>query len=144
MLAAAQMDNVQTQNYSYSNHEHQDYSGHASNDQPFQQHNPHTREIEDKKQPALAAANGECSSSPDDEPKDVDMKEREIELGDVIKEGHEKAEPSQFELLKVLGEGSFGKVFLVRKIVGKDAGVLYAMKVSDARADGYTNEGTHM
>ena len=26
-------------------------------------------------------------------------------------------------------QGSFGKVFLVRKIYGKDAGTLYAMKV---------------
>ncbi|GAB0094983.1 Ribosomal protein S6 kinase [Sergentomyia squamirostris] len=60
---------------------------------------------------------------------DVPMKEREIELKDVVKEGHDKADPSQFELLRVLGEGSFGKVFLVRKIVGKDAGTLYAMKV---------------
>lgn len=60
--------------------------------------------------------------------------EHEIELKDVVKEGHDKADPSQFELLKVLGEGSFGKVFLVRKIVGKDAGVLYAMKVR-MRAD---------
>lgn len=59
----------------------------------------------------------------------IDLNEREIELKDVVKEGHDKADPSQFELLKVLGEGSFGKVFLVRKIVGKDAGVLYAMKV---------------
>lgn len=47
----------------------------------------------------------------------------------MVREGLEKAEPSQFELLKVLGEGSFGKVFLVRKIVGTDAGSLYAMKV---------------
>lgn len=58
--------------------------------------------------------------------------EHEIELKDVVKEGHDKADPSQFELLKVLGEGSFGKVFLVRKIVGKDAGVLYAMKVNNS------------
>ncbi|CAG9769622.1 unnamed protein product [Ceutorhynchus assimilis] len=56
-------------------------------------------------------------------------KEHEIELGDVVRNGHDKADPSQFELLKVLGEGSFGKVFLVRKIVGTDAGTLYAMKV---------------
>lgn len=60
---------------------------------------------------------------------DTDMRENEFELREVIKEGHEKADPSQFELLRVLGEGSFGKVFLVRKIVGKDAGTLYAMKV---------------
>lgn len=56
--------------------------------------------------------------------------EREVEIQDVVKEGHDKADPSQFELLKVLGEGSFGKVFLVRKVVGLDAGTLYAMKVS--------------
>ncbi|CAB3226700.1 unnamed protein product [Arctia plantaginis] len=55
--------------------------------------------------------------------------EREVEIQDVVKEGHDKADPSQFELLKVLGEGSFGKVFLVRKVVGADAGTLYAMKV---------------
>ncbi|XP_017869164.1 PREDICTED: ribosomal protein S6 kinase 2 beta [Drosophila arizonae] len=53
----------------------------------------------------------------------------EFELREVVKEGHDKADPSQFELLRVLGEGSFGKVFLVRKILGKDAGTLYAMKV---------------
>lgn len=47
----------------------------------------------------------------------------------VVRNGHDKADPSQFELLKVLGEGSFGKVFLVRKVVGNDAGTLYAMKV---------------
>lgn len=56
--------------------------------------------------------------------------EQEFDIRDVVREGHDKADPSQFELLKVLGEGSFGKVFLVRKIVGKDAGTLYAMKVS--------------
>lgn len=54
----------------------------------------------------------------------------EIELVEVTREGHERADPSQFELLKVLGQGSFGKVFLVRKVVGKDKGTLYAMKVS--------------
>jgi ribosomal protein S6 kinase alpha-1/2/3/6 len=62
---------------------------------------------------------------------DVEMKSDDLifEVRDVVKDGHDKADPSQFELLKVLGEGSFGKVFLVRKIVGLDAGVLYAMKV---------------
>jgi len=34
-----------------------------------------------------------------------------------------------FDLLKVLGTGAYGKVFLVRKIRGPDRGHLYAMKV---------------
>lgn len=82
---------------------------------------------------------------------------KEIPITHHVKEGCEKADPSQFELLKVLGQGSFGKVrkgsgpircfhpcsrgrfvskislfsqvFLVRKILGPDAGQLYAMKV---------------
>lgn len=53
----------------------------------------------------------------------------EIEVCEVVRDGHEKADPSHFELLKVLGQGSFGQVFLVRKVVGKDKGTLYAMKV---------------
>ncbi|UYV63840.1 RPS6KA5 [Cordylochernes scorpioides] len=36
---------------------------------------------------------------------------------------------SDFQLLKVLGTGAYGKVFLVRKITGRDRGKLYAMKV---------------
>jgi len=55
--------------------------------------------------------------------------EEEIEVETVTKAGCEKASTGQFELLRVLGQGSFGKVFLVRKIQGKDAGTLYAMKV---------------
>ncbi|XP_068261640.1 ribosomal protein S6 kinase alpha-2 isoform X1 [Nyctibius grandis] len=54
---------------------------------------------------------------------------KEIDISHHVKEGFEKADPSQFELLKVLGQGSYGKVFLVRKIKASDAGQLYAMKV---------------
>ncbi|KPP75413.1 ribosomal protein S6 kinase alpha-3-like, partial [Scleropages formosus] len=54
---------------------------------------------------------------------------KEINITQLVKEGSEKADPGQFEIRKVLGQGSFGKVFLVKKIVGPDAGQLYAMKV---------------
>uniref|UniRef100_A0A8C5QZT7 Ribosomal protein S6 kinase n=1 Tax=Leptobrachium leishanense TaxID=445787 RepID=A0A8C5QZT7_9ANUR len=44
--------------------------------------------------------------------------------------GHaEKVGIENFELLKVLGTGAYGKVFLVRKISGHDSRKLYAMKV---------------
>uniref|UniRef100_H2ZD55 Ribosomal protein S6 kinase n=1 Tax=Ciona savignyi TaxID=51511 RepID=H2ZD55_CIOSA len=44
--------------------------------------------------------------------------------------GHvEKVGLDSFELLKVLGTGAYGKVFLVRKACGHDMGKLYAMKV---------------
>lgn len=35
---------------------------------------------------------------------------KEIDISNHVKEGFEKADPSQFELLKVLGQGSYGKV----------------------------------
>jgi len=43
------------------------------------------------------------------------VEEVHIEVTDVTRDGFEKASPVQFELLRVLGQGSFGKVFLVRK-----------------------------
>jgi len=55
----------------------------------------------------------------------------EVPLSDMLLKSSKiaKAEPSHFELLKVLGQGSFGKVFMVRKIYGKDKGKIFAMKV---------------
>jgi ribosomal protein S6 kinase alpha-5 len=41
----------------------------------------------------------------------------------------EKIGMKNFELLKMLGTGAYGKVFLVRKLGGNDHGKLYAMKV---------------
>uniref|UniRef100_A0A2P2HX76 non-specific serine/threonine protein kinase n=1 Tax=Hirondellea gigas TaxID=1518452 RepID=A0A2P2HX76_9CRUS len=48
---------------------------------------------------------------------------------DLHPHGMEKCGPQDFQLLKVLGKGGYGKVFQVRKINGKDAGSIYAMKV---------------
>ena len=46
-----------------------------------------------------------------------------------VNPGQEKVGPKDFELLKVLGKGGYGKVFQVRKVSGKDAGNVFAMKV---------------
>ena len=43
------------------------------------------------------------------QPNDNDVMESEIEVTNLIKTG-ERVDPSHFELLKVLGQGSFGKV----------------------------------
>ncbi|XP_072751838.1 ribosomal protein S6 kinase alpha-5 isoform X2 [Anoplolepis gracilipes] len=43
--------------------------------------------------------------------------------------GSQKVDMTHFDILKVLGTGAYGKVFLVRKTVGANAGQLYAMKV---------------
>ncbi|XP_045602988.1 ribosomal protein S6 kinase alpha-5 isoform X2 [Procambarus clarkii] len=51
------------------------------------------------------------------------------ELKNVNLTGKERVDMTHFELLKVLGTGAYGKVFLVRKNSGKDTGKLYAMKV---------------
>uniref|UniRef100_A0A452IZ29 Ribosomal protein S6 kinase n=1 Tax=Gopherus agassizii TaxID=38772 RepID=A0A452IZ29_9SAUR len=72
---------------------------------------------------------GERESKPGKETSFEEGNIKEIAITHHVKEGHEKADPSQFELLKVLGQGSFGKVFLVKKISGSDARQLYAMKV---------------
>uniref|UniRef100_A0A667I228 Ribosomal protein S6 kinase n=1 Tax=Lynx canadensis TaxID=61383 RepID=A0A667I228_LYNCA len=54
----------------------------------------------------------------------------ELRITEANLTGHEeKVSVENFELLKVLGTGAYGKVFLVRKAVGHDAGKLYAMKV---------------
>ncbi|XP_040139498.1 ribosomal protein S6 kinase alpha-2 isoform X2 [Ictidomys tridecemlineatus] len=67
--------------------------------------------------------------TPEDSAEEEEGIVKEIDISHHVKEGFEKADPSQFELLKVLGQGSYGKVFLVRKVTGSDAGQLYAMKV---------------
>ncbi|KAL6478418.1 hypothetical protein MHYP_G00142530 [Metynnis hypsauchen] len=61
---------------------------------------------------------GEARSEDDMKVLDDDVI-KEINITNVVKEGSEKADPSQFELLKVLGQGSFGKD-LVSKMLHVD------------------------
>ncbi|XP_054828118.1 ribosomal protein S6 kinase alpha-5 isoform X2 [Eublepharis macularius] len=68
-----------------------------------------------------------CGSADEGQPTLLTVKH---ELKNANLTGHvEKVGIENFELLKVLGTGAYGKVFLVRKISGHDAGKLYAMKV---------------
>ncbi|XP_074640581.1 ribosomal protein S6 kinase beta-2-like isoform X2 [Tubulanus polymorphus] len=46
-----------------------------------------------------------------------------------VNPGPNKVGPQDFELLKVLGKGGYGKVFQVRKITGADTQKIFAMKV---------------
>lgn len=49
-------------------------------------------------------------------------------LSDTV-DPRDKVGVENFQLLKLLGTGAYGKVFLVKRIGGPDAGSLYAMKV---------------
>ncbi|VDD82125.1 unnamed protein product, partial [Mesocestoides corti] len=54
--------------------------------------------------------------------------ETEVDLAS-LNVSENKVKPSDFEIISVIGQGSFGKVFLVKKINGKDSQTVYAMKV---------------
>ncbi|KAL3098375.1 hypothetical protein niasHT_022739 [Heterodera trifolii] len=49
--------------------------------------------------------------------------------GDDQQQQQQKVSMENFALIKVLGKGAYGKVFLVRKVGGHDSGRYYAMKV---------------
>ncbi|KAE9555456.1 hypothetical protein FO519_001311 [Halicephalobus sp. NKZ332] len=50
-------------------------------------------------------------------------------MEELLDSGGEKVSMENFALIRVLGKGAYGKVFLVRKVGGNDNGKLYAMKV---------------
>lgn len=58
-----------------------------------------------------------------EETEEIQLTEETVNLGGV------KLGPGDFELKKVLGKGGYGKVFQVKKVTGKDAGSVFAMKV---------------
>ncbi|CAI9742795.1 S6 kinase beta-1-like [Octopus vulgaris] len=53
-----------------------------------------------------------------------------VELSDeTVNPGQHKVGPQDFQLLRVLGKGGYGKVFQVRKVSGDDKSQIFAMKV---------------
>uniref|UniRef100_A0A3P9A8Z3 Ribosomal protein S6 kinase n=1 Tax=Esox lucius TaxID=8010 RepID=A0A3P9A8Z3_ESOLU len=78
------------------------------------------------------SGNGSDSSSSEDSDTGIRKKACTVkhEITNANLTGHsERVGMENFELLKVLGTGAYGKVFLVRKNSGHDEGKLYAMKV---------------
>lgn len=53
----------------------------------------------------------------------------EIEITSLSKQKDGTPNISEFSILKQIGQGSFSKVYLVRKLTGPDSGQLYAMKI---------------
>lgn len=77
-----------------------------------------------------------CEAEPDEDgggaaDAETSVEQHEIEITNVnlMDDTGKRVSQEDFELLKMLGQGSFGKVFLVAKKGGRDDGRLYAMKV---------------
>ncbi|XP_038861728.1 ribosomal protein S6 kinase alpha-4-like [Salvelinus fontinalis] len=80
----------------------------------------------------MSGDGSDSSSSSDDSDTGIRRKACTVkhEITNANLTGHsERVGMENFELLKVLGTGAYGKVFLVRKNSGHDEGKLYAMKV---------------
>lgn len=97
-----------------------------------------TREDILKRKQQLAAVEHE-SDKEEKEPQKDDGSEQKDNLGPLL-ENSEKVRLDDFELLKVLGRGSFGKVMQVRK---KSNNKIYAMKILKKRAIIARNQVEH-
>lgn len=75
-------------------------------------------------------ADGQISAPPPSSSYRDDPMVETIDLSEIaVNPPNVKVGPQDFELLKVLGKGGYGKVFQVRKTTGSDAGKIFAMKV---------------
>jgi hypothetical protein len=89
----------------------------------------HTQDdIRKRKEALMATRTEDASGDGDDDEKGPSPDDAELPP---LLEGKEKVSLTDFDLLKVLGRGSFGKVMQVRK---KTDGKIYAMKILKKRA----------
>ena len=58
-----------------------------------------------------------------------DLEKEELNINETTVNPGCRVGPTDFDLLKVLGKGGYGKVFQVKKTSGLDKNKLYAMKV---------------
>nr|CAD2193015.1 unnamed protein product [Meloidogyne enterolobii] len=82
---------------------------------------------------SFCSASTSCCFSPPYSPKTKENLEHEdsgfLSCWQMDEAGNEKVSMENFALIRVLGKGAYGKVFLVRRIGGQDSGRYYAMKV---------------
>uniref|UniRef100_A0A1I8BI82 Non-specific serine/threonine protein kinase n=1 Tax=Meloidogyne hapla TaxID=6305 RepID=A0A1I8BI82_MELHA len=77
-------------------------------------------------------ADGEISTPPPSSSYINDPQVEALELGEhaeLVNPPNTKVGPEDFQLLKVLGKGGYGKVFQVKKVSGTDRNKIFAMKV---------------
>uniref|UniRef100_A0A915MZ26 Protein kinase domain-containing protein n=1 Tax=Meloidogyne javanica TaxID=6303 RepID=A0A915MZ26_MELJA len=75
---------------------------------------------------------GEISTPPPSSSYINDPQVEALELGEhaeLVNPPNTKVGPEDFQLLKVLGKGGYGKVFQVKKVSGTDRNKIFAMKV---------------
>lgn len=73
----------------------------------------------------------------------IDSDDLDQEIIEHDENGERKVGLQEFDLLKVIGKGSFGKVMLVRKKEGENKGRVFAMKVLNKRTIVERNEVEH-
>jgi p70 ribosomal S6 kinase len=88
------------------------------------------RDADDDDNEYIDVADGEISAPPPSSSYAQDPAVELIELGEAtVNPPNVRVGPGDFDLLKVLGKGGYGKVFQVRKRDGQDKGKIFAMKV---------------
>lgn len=89
-------------------------------------------DMEDDDDEYVDVADGVISAPPPSSSYVDDPQIETLELGEnaeLVNPPNTKVGPEDFQLLKVLGKGGYGKVFQVRKVSGKDSNKIFAMKV---------------
>jgi len=100
--------------------------------------NPDVREFLSLDNPKNAPVQDDDIDDPDEK---VDEMTKDMEKMDLGESHNPKAKPSDFEFLKVIGKGSFGKVLLAKH---KQDGRHYAIKVLRKAAIRKRNEARHI
>uniref|UniRef100_A0A1I7RQA5 non-specific serine/threonine protein kinase n=1 Tax=Bursaphelenchus xylophilus TaxID=6326 RepID=A0A1I7RQA5_BURXY len=96
---------------------------------PINRHDDDEDEDMEEDNEYLDVADGAITEPPPSSSYIDDPAVEAIELDPSAVNPNYKVQPEDFQCLKVLGKGGYGKVFQVRKVTGHDTGKIFAMKV---------------